>query len=394
MKILLVGDGFIAKSIHTDLKESGATVERVTYNSFSGASAAAGAMINVECEQEIHTHNKPAFEIKHAFARKAAVKLRNFIDPDILNTGTKLIRTDSNNATKIEVMNYELLLETIGNPHNSIEEHSFDNELHRFKIPRAKYIDPTKINLAKKTLNGKKFDKIILAVGAGLNQIIETNVPVIYSKGIALKIKNFNLFHLDSSVGVFRTVNRGYECGFHAVRCKDSTYIGATSELMEQANGNHAEIIKVNSLLNTFMEKFNVIKYKNSYIEETYVGFRPFSTDGIPLIGEIKKDVYVVSGTNREGITISKGIAEIITKLITNNPLEKIEKDFLDICNPNRQPIKHFEDQDLIDWAEIMLFNGDTPENQTKVLNRLQEQYNCTIPEMLCYYYTKRRNLS
>ena len=71
------------------------------------------------------------------------------------------------------------------------------------------------------------------------------------------------------------------------------------------------------------------------------IGFRPFSFDGKPMIGPISKDVFVATGTKRDGLTLSPSVVEYIKNWLKNNNF--IDKDFENWL-PNRDPIS-FGDQ-------------------------------------------------
>ena len=66
------------------------------------------------------------------------------------------------------------------------------------------------------------------------------------------------------------------------------------------------------------------------------IGFRPISFDGKPMIGPINKDIFVATGTKRDGLTLGPTIVEYIKNWLKNDSF--VDDNFKNWL-PNREPI-------------------------------------------------------
>ena len=49
------------------------------------------------------------------------------------------------------------------------------------------------------------------------------------------------------------------------------------------------------------------------------IGFRPISFDGKPMIGPLNKDIFVATGTKRDGLTLSPLIVDYVLNWLKND---------------------------------------------------------------------------
>jgi hypothetical protein len=197
-------------------------------------------------------------------------------------------------------------------------------------------------------LNNNQFiktKKIILCAGSFSKNILKGSglkiLDLYYGVGSAFELQDPNkiLHNKIPTRTVLRSTNRGSTCGIHVVpRSKNNYYLGAGSYISHKPNYNHRSGT-LNYLLSCAEKEIfgNFTKVDCKPV----IGFRPFSLDGKPMIGPISKDVFVATGTKRDGLTLSPSIVEYIKNWLKNNNF--IDKDF-EKWLPNRDPIS-FGDQ-------------------------------------------------
>ena len=88
-------------------------------------------------------------------------------------------------------------------------------------------------------------------------------------------------------------------------------YLGAGSEINHKENYKS----KIGTILYLLNAAKNEIITNISKLNFTAVlGFRPFSFDGQPIFGKFNKDISIISGTKRDGLTLAPLIVEEILK--------------------------------------------------------------------------------
>ena len=110
---------------------------------------------------------------------------------------------------------------------------------------------------------------------------------------------------------VVRSVNRGgAQCGIHYVpRGGRTGYIGAGNYISSDDDQYRLETLRY--LADTAATDILGTEISYRLRAKPVIGFRPRSLDNLPLIGPISKspEVFVVSGTNRIGLTVAPRIA-------------------------------------------------------------------------------------
>lgn len=179
--------------------------------------------------------------------------------------------------------------------------------------------------------------KIVIAAGAYSQKLIDQfpqiskKIPRTYfGTGTALIIKTNTKHDIKS---VIRTPNRGLACGLHVVPLnKDHLYIGATNRISKYEN-NFPILTTTQTLQNSFLKEINN-KLGNSEIKKICIGHRPTTLDTFPIIGKTSlKNLYICTGTKRDGLTFSPFIAKKLTSLILETKQDSLSQYY----KPERQ---------------------------------------------------------
>jgi len=386
-KIAIVGNGIIGTLLAYSLRD-GKNICIIGPSKRSGsASAAAGAMLNVfgEVDYDKSTDNYLEQKIKIGVKslklwKKFKIKIKN---KNNIFCADNTIIFKSKNSTYLEkkcyaaIAKYAKLYKVYSNNHPKLKQlkkninfkkiktflikgegavnskklfNFLDNEiLHKIKIynTTATYIKKSKNIFSIKLNNNQniKAEKIILCAGSFSKNILKGSglniLDLYYGVGSAFELKDPNkiLHNKIPTRTVLRSPNRGSTCGIHIVpRSENNYYLGAGSYIAHKPNYNHRSGT-LNYLLSCAEKEIfgNFTKVDCKPL----IGFRPFSFDGKPMIGPISKDVFVATGTKRDGLTLSPAIVEYIKNWLKNNNF--VDKDF-EKWLPNRDPIS-FGDQ-------------------------------------------------
>lgn len=178
---------------------------------------------------------------------------------------------------------------------------------------------------------------LIFAAGAATSKLISQSdldirmMPVFAGNGIAMTTRRVLGTRFKHTI---RTSNRAGSCGLHLVPLGGSReYLGATNVIAGNPES-EASLGMSHFLSQCAIDQLSRKLYF-SQIEKWRVGNRPVSLDTLPLIGKTKqKNVYVATGTYRDGFHCSP----IIAKSIVNEIVGKkriISNKFV----PEREPI-------------------------------------------------------
>ena len=370
---VIVGNGSIALAIANELSKNVSQSFKISIfgkeNRIGSASLAAGAMINVFGEIEYDTlKSKEGFtkfkmllESKKLWPEHVRYLKNKTKTPLKLNKGTFILNNSS--ADDLDDLNFKSILLSLD---KFREKYIYVNnkEIQGYKpqqrsrslksifIPNENFISSSKdlieaydaILREKKNIKFynsfvtnikiKKNEKIIiddkgnqmsckfliLAAGAYSNFLIKkckeikNNVPdLFFGTGNAI-IASSDQNNLPNSV--IRTPNRGMACGLHVVPLKKNyIYIGASNRISDFPN-NKPLISTIMTLQNTLIKEINHT-YSNLKIKKICVGHRPTTADTFPLLGETSvKNLFIATGTKRDGLSMSLYIAKCITNSI------------------------------------------------------------------------------
>lgn len=190
-------------------------------------------------------------------------------------------------------------------------------------------------------------DFVFLAPGANFSEIVkeshfEFDMPkIFYGIGCTILLKT-NEHTLTNCV---RSPNRGLACGTYSAPRSSSTVVIGASNLIHHQPSLHARATSVYSLLKAAMEQINYHYYKAELLSVN-VGWRPTSEDTIPLIGATPlSQLYVATGTKRDGLHCSPLIAKCIRELIYDG---KSKSANIDLFTPHRKPIHYLTREEAI----------------------------------------------
>lgn len=214
---------------------------------------------------------------------------------------------------------------------DSLEEILLNRKNIRVIKDRAIKISKTPTHISLMCASGEKIscEKIILAGGAFMNQLLndvcelsDIQIPPVFaSRGVGISLKTkLNFPHC------IRTPNRAFACGIHAVPLSNGgLYIGSTNRLTTSAERRSLpDISEVNNLLNGTINEINT-SLRNAEIVDMYVGYRPITIDGRPLVGKTAiPGILLATGTYRNGILLAPLIAEAICREL----MGKVDKNF------------------------------------------------------------------
>lgn len=160
---------------------------------------------------------------------------------------------------------------------------------------------------------------VVLAGGARAVECLsnelaaEAGVPEMYfGKGVSCFLGD-----APEVLSTIRTPNRAFACGIHIVpRPGDGNlYLGATNFLVQNKDiDTRVQPAELHGLFDETIHQLNT-DLRTSRIEEIRVGFRPITMFRRPAIGRTRlPNLYLATGTYRNGILMAPLIGEIIAK--------------------------------------------------------------------------------
>jgi glycine oxidase len=234
-------------------------------------------------------------------------------------------------------------------------------------------------------------DNFILATGSGLSSIVNAsnlsiNVQSIFHGiGVSLEVR---LEAEHQQPNCIRTPNRGLACGIYSVpyfwepkESRKSILLGATNFISPELKTN-ARISNIETIIRAASSQINTNFYKAELVR-TNVGSRPVSSDTYPLIGKTEiKNLYIVSGTKRDGFHLSPLISQLIVDQIYGKPTNPRYKYF----SPDRQLIRNTSREDAIRKAVRHLISAayqhDFNPSGEKLTHILIESYRADLERL------------
>jgi glycine oxidase len=206
--------------------------------------------------------------------------------------------------------------------------------------------------------NGSKYhyDKVLISAGAKSRDFFEhmglTNESprVLFGIGTTLRLRVNSL----QQSSVIRTPNRGLACGLYsAPYLPDQLVIGATNQVTENER-DLATVEDVRSLLSMAQSELNHT-LSDACLLKVNTGYRPVSTDGVPLIGLVPlKNVYLCTGTRRDGWHLSPHLSPLIAQMVIHD--ETLDE--LRIYDPIRTPYRFITREKSIEIATRQYVSG------------------------------------
>jgi glycine oxidase len=221
-------------------------------------------------------------------------------------------------------------------------------------------------------------DQFVLASGASVSGVIArsniglTMPRVFYGIGTSIEIRSVD----HPLTNVIRTPNRGLACGLYAVpyflepnRPNNHVLIGASNFIAPELH-HHGRLTSIEGLLSGAISQFNANYYRADLIRVN-VGARPTSQDSYPLIGGTAiSNLYIVSGTRRDGFHLAPLISDIMSKMMSGDSVDERYKMF----RPDRKPIKGLTRQQAVEKAVRHQMSAAYQHGFTPAMSRMPEQ--------------------
>lgn len=227
-------------------------------------------------------------------------------------------------------------------------------------------------------------DKYVLATGASVTDILrksEVKIPIqsiFYGVGVSVEIDSPSF----PNTKCIRTPNRGLACGIYTVpyfvhpdKQLSHILLGATNYISPEPVF-RSRISNVESIINAATNQINLNFYRADLVSVN-LGLRPVSQDGYPLIGPVSsiKDLYIVSGTKRDGFHMAPFISETIASMILGEEIDGR----ISIFSPDRELIKSMTREEAINKSIKHLISaayqhGFSP-SSVKMVHQLEQSY-------------------
>ena len=220
----------------------------------------------------------------------------------------------------------------------------FDFENYKVKFRNKKILLTAKGPIKEKIF---QLDYLIIALGAysqkffNNNYLIFKNVQkIFFGSGFAYSFYPRDYSDkINTDNNIYRTLNRGNACGFHAVPLNNNGfYFGASSTVTDKEEF-YPRLSSINVLSSEVEKQFDH-KF-SAYQTGINYGHRPISADTFPLLGPLKKspNIIIATGNKREGFTQSPFIGSLINNYISGDKYSFVN---FDIFNPERNLISYF----------------------------------------------------
>lgn len=164
--------------------------------------------------------------------------------------------------------------------------------------------------------------RIVIANGAYASQVLPDGMitRTLSGFGTAVEINHGGMLPEAIRESVIRTVNRGgAQCGLHTVPRKENRlYIGAGNAIQLNAPTS-LRVETARYLIDRFQQEFVGPQAAYDFTGRFIFGARPRTLDGFPSIGPIRDGrIFVITGTNRAGLTWSPRLAREAAKWFQN----------------------------------------------------------------------------
>ncbi len=217
----------------------------------------------------------------------------------------------------------------------------------------------------------KSGDVFLLAPGAAFSKIIaasnlELNFPkIFYGVGCSILLKTND----STLTNCIRTPNRGLACGVYAApQDSEHTLVGA-SNFISPVPEDNVRLTSVYTLIKAAMEQINSDYYRSG-LELVNVGWRPTSEDTLPVLGATSiGNLFVATGTKRDGLHCSPVISNALAALITGQP----PSCDLSLFAPEREPIRSYTREEAITTAVRHTINAAYQHDFVPAKNRMVE---------------------
>jgi glycine oxidase len=217
----------------------------------------------------------------------------------------------------------------------------------------------------------KPGDVFLLAPGAAFTKIIAASnldiqfPKIFYGVGCSILLRTEGA----TLTNCIRTPNRGLACGVYAApQDLEHTLIGA-SNFISPVPEENVRLTSVYTLIKASMEQINSDYYRCG-LKQVNVGWRPTSEDTLPVLGATSiKNLFVATGTKRDGLHCSPVISNALAALMTG---QSPGYD-LSLFAPERVPIRIYTREEAITTAVRHTINAAYQHDFIPAKNRMVE---------------------
>lgn len=407
MKIGIIGNGILALTTARELSRSELVSEITVFGTHSrkmAGSAAAAAMLNsfaeieagyldIEINRKRMQHSIYSTNLWSGFLKDLEVETGSSLPHGF---GTFIVANRSQNDLEAENFDaIEFALDSYAVPHENVDARKISglDPAHEGRTAQALFIPgegwvdtrPTMdalvsvLNATKKVTlvdsevtqleqspsgNGIRlcasenyeFDKILVVAGAKSSAFFDQlgltrkNPKVLFGVGSTIRLSVRGMIQ----EFVIRTPNRGLACGLYSAPYPpNELLIGATNQVSENER-EFPTVEDVRSLLSMAQRELN-FNLSDSHLLSINTGFRPISTDGVPLIGKVPlKNAYVCTGTRRDGWHMSPFLSKEVARMMISDETGAE----LGIYDPMRNPYRLISREKSIQMAARHYVSG------------------------------------
>jgi len=425
MKTVVIGNGVVSLMMAWEVlkRVPSSTVTIVAPQSRPGcASVAAAAMFNSFAEIDAGTLEHPFERAKWLFNKASTPYWRSVI-PALqeeasckISHGFGTYLVNNHVSDSLEDVNFEAVLgalEEFKEPHEMVNPRDiphyapssssrasrcvyipgegFANPIHLLealgraieKTGRVTFVDSACLKLeterdgaisAAVDTSGSRHegDVFFLAPGANFSKIVEASSlgiifpKIFYGAGCTVVLKTGS----NTLSTCIRTPNRGLACGLYgAPRDAEHTVVGASNYITTEPIAD-AFVGSVYTLLKSAMEQINANYYKAQLVTVN-MGWRPTSEDTLPMVGVTAiSNLFVATGTKRDGLHCSPLIARCMVDLICKQPVSHDLENF----RPDRKPVKVFSRKEAVEIYVRHTMNANYQHDFMPAKNRMVEQ--------------------
>ncbi len=189
-------------------------------------------------------------------------------------------------------------------------------------------------------------DCFIVCPGATFTSIVEkSDLPVsfqrvFYGVGASLRITTGS----DTLSHCIRTPNRGLSCGAYAAPQDGTSIVVGASNFISPWPVEAPKLTSILTLLEAAIDQINTNFYR-AELHSVQLGWRPTSSDTLPMVGACAiANMFVATGTRRDGLHCSPLIAGIMVDLVRGTPVRFDIGEF----RPDRALVKTISRDDAV----------------------------------------------
>ena len=375
MKVAIIGCGSIGLSFAEKLLANNFKSFKVFgKNNKYSASRAAGAMLNINSEIDCFNAGSEITKWKlknrdFALAEwdKISTRLNGLGVTEhslMFGKGTEIVLQGDSN--KIECKSFQSMYDSVFNDNKSSEkttflikdEQSVDsnqylNALYSLVASNSAHVDSNIERVihgddcySLVTLEGEiytGFTHVFIMAGSWSQEILNNSDQFksavkrksYYGVGSALLVKSELPYVEQPNIDrIVRTPNRGGTCGIHSVQRQSGLYVGASS-VVTNMQLKSPRMSSVEALIHGSREVLGLDLYQLSC--DVITGYRPVIDDGIPIIGEINKNLFCLFGTKRDGFTWAPAYAQLVYDYYFNDKKSECFNELISLTNPLRE---------------------------------------------------------